>query len=254
VTMLQSTQSLTMRCYPSCVGRRDADDDYYALLGLATDADDDAIRRAWRRLALEWHPDRAGPGTTHTFQRLSRAYAVISDPAERAAYDKRRGITRRAQPAPPPASAAAPGHADAPAGERAHAGASTREPAPDAPIGRRAPGVLLHRLSGPLNILLARGVAREASDGVIELLIDDSEASEGGMVTISMRVPVSCDACALDARAPCGVCGNERVVEDLYAAWLAIRPGVADGTIVTPSAKLPNMIKPVAFRVLRQEA
>ncbi len=211
---------------------RAVEDDYYALLDLAIDADTDDIRRTWRRLALEFHPDRAGPGTTTAFQRISRAYAVLSDPEERAAYDKRRGITRPAKPA----------------GSTARAEASTHT-STDAPIGRRAPGILIHRLSGPLNILLARGVARESIDGVIELLVDEHEATEGGMVTISMRVPVSCDACALDARAPCAVCSNERVVEDLYAAWLAIRPGVADGTIVTPSAKLPNMIKPVAFRV-----
>ena len=211
-----------------------AEDDYYALLGLAIDADAEEIRRAFRRLALEWHPDRAGPGTTITFQRISRAYAVISDPDERAAYDRRHGITRPTKASPARVSPDAP--TDGP--RDAHA-----------PIGRRAPGILIHRLSGPLNILLARGVARESTDGVIELLVDEHEATEGGMVTISMRVPVACDACALDARAPCTVCGNERVVEDLFAAWLAIRPGVADGTIVTPSAKLPNMVKPVSFRV-----
>src|SRR5690348_6935611 len=111
-------------------------DDYYALLGIAYDADDDEIRRAWRTLALEWHPDRAGADATATFQRLSVAYAVIGDPQARAAYNRRRGIASRPKPAPKPA-------VDPP------------------PVGRRAPGVLIHRLSGPLNILLARGVARD---------------------------------------------------------------------------------------------
>ncbi len=179
------------------------------------------LRRAWRRLALEWHPDRAGVGTTATFQRISIAYAVISDPVARAVYDKRRGISRAPKPAPPP----------------------------DAPIGRRAPGVLLQRISGPLNILLARGVVRESDDKIYELLLDAHEISEGGMVTISMRVPVTCDACAANPSAPCAVCGDTRVVEDLFAAWLAVRPGVADGTILTPSARLPGMVEQVLFRV-----
>ena len=67
-------------------------DDYYGLLGIAVDANDEDVRRAWRRLALEWHPDRAGVGTTAAFQRISIAYAVISDPVARRVYDKRRGI------------------------------------------------------------------------------------------------------------------------------------------------------------------
>lgn len=197
-------------------------DDYYGLLGIAVDANDEDVRRAWRRLALEWHPDRAGVGTTAAFQRISIAYAVISDPVARRVYDKRRGIV--------PATPAAPS-------------------ADDAAVGRRAPGVLIHRLSGPLNILLARGVVRESSDRIYELLLDAHELSEGGMVTISMRVPVICEACASNPSAPCAICGDTRVVEDLFAAWLAVRPGVADGTVLTPSAKLPGMTAPVLFRV-----
>ncbi len=66
-------------------------DDYYALLGVEADADPAVLRRAWRRLALEWHPDRAGPDATETFRRIGTAYAVLSDPLARAAYDRRRG-------------------------------------------------------------------------------------------------------------------------------------------------------------------
>src|SRR5262245_29411805 len=62
--------------------------------------------------------------------------------------------------------------------------------------GRRpAPAVLLHRLSGPLNALLARGLARRAFRDVIELFPTDQEAAEGGMITISMTVEVFCPAC-----------------------------------------------------------
>jgi hypothetical protein len=102
------------------------------------------------------------------------------------------------------------------------------------PTPRRAPGVLLHRFCGPLQGLLARGIARVDGD-VIELLLDASDIEEGGMVSISMPVPV---------RAPDGA-----TVEELYSAWLAVRPGVADGTVLTPSARLPGMLWPAAFRV-----
>lgn len=198
-------------------------DDYYALLGLGPGAADDDVRRAWRRLALDWHPDRAGPGATSTFQKISIAYTVLSDPAARAVYDKRRGIA-------PPSS-------------------RRSEPAPVEPPIRRAPGVMIRRLSGPLNALLARGVAREADDDVIELYLDGTEAAEGGMVTISMRVPVQCPSCGLNALSRCTQCDGSGTIEDLYAAWLAVRPGVTDGTVLTPSARMPGMMRPVTFRV-----
>lgn len=229
-----------------CVVPRPPEDDYYAVLGLPADVEDEEIRRTWRRLAMEWHPDRAGPGTTHAFARMSVAYAVISDPDERAAYDKRRGITRASAPAhrsPEPKTPTA----EARSAKREATTKNSHFSTDDAPIGKRAPGVLLHRISGPLNILMARGVVREHDDSY-ELLLDAEEAREGGMVTISMRVLVRCPACEGTGHG-CATCGGERVVEDLFAAWLAVRPGVADGTMLTPSARLPNMVKDVAFRV-----
>src|SRR5690349_6795557 len=87
-------------------------DDYYELLGVQPGADVKELRRAWRKLALLWHPDRAGAGATARFQKLAAAYAVLSNPLARAAYDRRR---RAAEPshardssAPRPAAAASP--------------------------------------------------------------------------------------------------------------------------------------------------
>jgi len=108
---------------------------------------------------------------------------------------------------------------------------------------------MLGRLSGPLNSLLACGVARRTEDDVIELFLNAQEAGDGGMVTISMRVPIRCPACAANAEALCSRCGGMRTVEELFSAWLAVRPGVADATVLTPSALLPGMVRPVSFRV-----
>jgi hypothetical protein len=120
------------------------------------------------------------------------------------------------------------------------------DPSPPLPA-RRAPGVLIHRLCGPLAALLARDVARIVADDLIELDLEPDEVREGGMVTISMWVPVPCPGCA-NEDGDCARCGNKRSVDDLFAAWLAVRPGVADGTLLKPSALLPGM-KPIAFRV-----
>lgn len=116
--------------------------------------------------------------------------------------------------------------------------------------GRRAaPAVMLRRLSGPLNALLACGVVRRAGADIIELLVNAEEAAEGGMVGISMPVPIHCPACAADTETACDRCGSRRTVDELFSAWLAVPPGVADGAILTPSALLGGMVRPVSFRV-----
>lgn len=62
--------------------------DYYAILGVPRDADDQAIKRAFRKLAFEYHPDRnKEPGAEDRFKEISEAYAVLSDPQKRAAFD-----------------------------------------------------------------------------------------------------------------------------------------------------------------------
>ncbi|MDO9494351.1 MAG: DnaJ domain-containing protein, partial [Nocardioides sp.] len=63
--------------------------DLYDLLGVARDADGDAIKKAYRRLARQLHPDvNPDPETQEHFKEVSRAYEVLSDPQKRAAYDR----------------------------------------------------------------------------------------------------------------------------------------------------------------------
>jgi curved DNA-binding protein len=59
--------------------------DYYNTLGIAKDATPDDIKRAYRSLASKHHPDKGGD--TATFQKVQEAYATLSDPEKRAAYD-----------------------------------------------------------------------------------------------------------------------------------------------------------------------
>ena len=64
--------------------------DYYELLGLGRDADDKAIKSAYRKLALKYHPDR-NPGDREAeerFKEINEAYAVLSDPEKRARFDR----------------------------------------------------------------------------------------------------------------------------------------------------------------------
>lgn len=60
---------------------------YYDELGVGRDATSEEISHAFRKRSLIAHPDRKG-GSTETFQRLQRIHGVLSDPAQRAKYDK----------------------------------------------------------------------------------------------------------------------------------------------------------------------
>lgn len=59
--------------------------DYYQILGVNKDASDAEIKKAYRSLAMQHHPDRGGDA--EKFQQLSEAYATLSDPQKRAEYD-----------------------------------------------------------------------------------------------------------------------------------------------------------------------
>ncbi|MBC7781617.1 MAG: molecular chaperone DnaJ [Proteobacteria bacterium] len=64
--------------------------DYYEVLGVNRDADEDALKRAYRRLAMKHHPDRNpdNPKSEETFKEAKEAYEILSDPARRAAFDQ----------------------------------------------------------------------------------------------------------------------------------------------------------------------
>ncbi|KAJ3165215.1 hypothetical protein HDU88_004298 [Geranomyces variabilis] len=63
--------------------------DLYEILGLKKGCDDAAIKKAYRKLALQFHPDKCGaPGTDEAFKAIGHAFAVLGDADKRAKYDR----------------------------------------------------------------------------------------------------------------------------------------------------------------------
>lgn len=65
--------------------------DYYAALGISRNATDDEIKKAYKREALKWHPDRNPTNKEQAeekFKEIAEAYEVLSDEKKRKVYDQ----------------------------------------------------------------------------------------------------------------------------------------------------------------------
>lgn len=203
---------------------------HYAVLGLASGAGAGEIRRAFRRLALRHHPDRAGEASTERFQRIALAYQVLSNPIARSAYDARLDEERRA----------------------ASRAAASPDPA-------RAPDVtaladLLTRVAGPLETLIARGAARHGDDGIIELLLTTAEAARGGTAAIGMPVRVSCPTCGGCAQPGtiwCVRCEFAGTVREDVTVGIVVPPACPDGVTFIVHVDPEEATPPVRVRVRR---
>jgi DnaJ-class molecular chaperone len=91
---------------------------YYMILGVPLDANDESIRHAFRVLARRFHPDAGVGSSAEKFHRIFEAYETLRNPARRAAYDRSlRLITRstnraNVEPTRPEPTRAEPFHTD----------------------------------------------------------------------------------------------------------------------------------------------
>ncbi len=94
--------------------------DYYKILGVSRSATDDELKKAYRKLALKYHPDKnKAPGAEDKFKEIGEAYDVLSDPKKRRIYDQlgEEGLKGgMGGSGPSPGGGGFPGGADMPGG------------------------------------------------------------------------------------------------------------------------------------------
>ncbi len=90
--------------------------DFYEVLGVSRDADEDALKKAYRKLAMKYHPDRTqgDKDSEERFKEVKQAYETLTDPQKRAAYDRfgHAGVDPSAAGAGPGGFGGAAGFAD----------------------------------------------------------------------------------------------------------------------------------------------
>jgi molecular chaperone DnaJ len=174
--------------------------DYYGILGVRRDATPDEIKRAYRRLAREYHPDVNGdPGAQERFKEISAAYEVLSDPAKRELVDLGGDPLAPAGGGGPGAGAGGPfvGFQDI---MDAFFGAS----------GARGP----------------RPRVRPGADAILRLDLDLHETAFGIEAPITVDTAVVCTTCsgagtaAGTHPATCDICGGRGEVQSVQRTFL----------------------------------
>jgi molecular chaperone DnaJ len=216
--------------------------DYYAALGVPQDADATAIKKAYRKLAQELHPDK-NPGNATAearFKDVSEAYDVLSDPKRRAEYDEARRLFGAGGAG---ARAGFPGGFPGPGGGQtfdfgdlfggaAGAGAGTR--GAGAGAGAGGIGDILGGLFGGAGGARARSQAASGpargQDVETEATLSFEEAVLGVTVPLRMQSPGTCPTCSGSGAKPgtsphtCPVCQGAGVTSRSQGAFAFSEP------------------------------
>lgn len=211
--------------------------DHYHVLGVGSTATPEEIKKAFRTLALKYHPDRnpGDPKAEEKFKELAGAYGVLSDGERRQEYDE--AMARPASAGPGPR-------------ERAGRGGETFEADGESmsvdEILRRFGGIFGGEFGEGLR--RSRGTARAGNDAEVDLTVDFRTAALGGKVSVSLSGAVTCAKCggrgAIGDHRPCPTChGSGRVTAqapDKGQFFTVTRPcSACHGTGVDPASACP---------------
>jgi molecular chaperone DnaJ len=229
---------------------------YYVVLGVASNASDDDIKSAFRRRAMELHPDTSGL-ESGPFLELQEAYCVLSDPQRRRHYDREaHSVTIRRRPWGPVAE---PLVRERPRSESFRPSASSRN-FREIPLAQ-----IFERQSPAFDELLDRlwsnfeSVSRPKSEALesltVEVVISQEEARFGGRVQVNLPAHATCPACGGHGAVgfyECWRCEGRGALATAYPIAVPYPPGIRDGHFVRiPLDRfgIENLYLMVLFRV-----
>lgn len=201
--------------------------DYYHVLGVARTASEDEIKKSYRKLARQFHPDVAGTkkGAEEKFKEINEAYEVLSDPAKRKKYDElgpnwKQGVEFR----PPPGKSGSRREAEFEFGGTTGFSdffeqifGSRRSAAGEA-FGRRG--------------TTGAGAAARGSDVEGDIMVSLEEAMAGSVRAVSLNRNEVCADCEGSGQwhgGPCGVCNGTGQIAQTETHQVKIPPGITDG-------------------------
>jgi molecular chaperone DnaJ len=229
---------------------------YYVILGVASDASGDDIKSAFRRRAMELHPDTSGL-ESGPFLELQEAYGVLSDPWRRRHYDREaHSIALRRRPWGPVAE---PLVRERPRGEPFRPPASTRN-VREVPLGeifqRESPrsDELFDRLWN--NFEAGNRPKSESLESLtVQVVLSHEEARCGGRVQVDIPARATCPACGGHGAVgfyECWRCEGRGALVTDYRVAVPYPPGLRDGYAVRMPLDrfgIENLYLTILFRV-----
>ena len=215
--------------------------DYYEVLGVPRAASDDDIKKAFRKLARQYHPDvaKTKKGAEEKFKEINEAYEVLSDPAKRKKYDElgpnwKQGADFR----PPPGWQGSPGGSPFGGGRDGPGGGVEFEFGGTTGFSDFFEQLFGSRTRGGGSPFGGRGgfaeedFAERGRDVEGDLMVTLEEAMTGSVRSVSLRRAVVCENCGgsgVKNNRPCPVCGGSGQVAKTETYQVKIPPGVTAG-------------------------
>lgn len=215
--------------------------DYYEVLGVPRTAKEDEIKKAFRKLARQYHPDvaKTKKGAEEKFKEINEAYEVLSDPTKRKKYDElgpnwKQGAEFR----PPPGwqreyqpggrfSRAQPGQGGD--FEFEFGGTTGFSDFFEQLFGSRGRG---GSPFGRRGAFTEEDLAERGQDVEGDIMVTLEEAVHGSVRSVTLRRTVPCDNCHGTGQKngrPCPVCSGSGVVTKTETYQVKIPPGVTEG-------------------------